>query len=79
MLCRSLVPKGCTPMVIDKNIAYQVRILIFRCDMLNGHGDCCAERRLIITKITRTRPGAGIVQFCTDGTVLMCDIFGNVQ
>jgi hypothetical protein len=49
-----------------------------RCGRLILTG-CCAERRLIITKITRTRPGAGIVQFCTDGTVLMCDNFGNVQ
>jgi hypothetical protein len=40
-------------MVIDKNIAYQARILIFRCDTSNVHGDCYAERRLIITKIAR--------------------------
>jgi hypothetical protein len=74
-----LVPKGCTPMVIDKNIAYQTRILIFRCDTSNVHEDCCAERRLIVTKLACTRPGAGIVQFCTDDSVPMCDSFGNVQ
>ena len=64
---------------IDNKLAYRGCILILHCDTSNVHGDCCAERRLIITKIARRSPLYLRIIFPYAGTWYVAPLFPRKQ